>query len=283
MDKFVLPEIRLGSTSFLLHENYVPAVRFTAERCSDVSLLLLETGEHGEYLITPQEVDEIARILAGEDTSLHVHLPTDADFSTPESTRILTQKILNVIDRTAPLHPHSFVLHVETGTASQTAPFCPKAVPVAPFPEWVLPAVQKIAAALPDPAQLCIENLEHHPPAFWDGLLQELPVSRCFDIGHIWKDNGVPTTLLKAWLPRIRVIHLHGMQRKNKNGRQYIRDHSSLQLMPPAAIDAVVHPLLHAHFPGVLCVEVFRYEDFVSSFAALRQSFERYTATEARQ
>ena len=30
MRKYVIPNIRLGATSFLLHETYVPAVRFAA-------------------------------------------------------------------------------------------------------------------------------------------------------------------------------------------------------------------------------------------------------------
>ena len=48
MQKYTLPNMRLGATSFLLHETYVPAVRFAAERCDDVALLLLETGGSGE-------------------------------------------------------------------------------------------------------------------------------------------------------------------------------------------------------------------------------------------
>lgn len=53
MRKYVIPNMRLGATSFLLHETYVPAVRFAAERCDDVALLLVEPGERNEYLATP--------------------------------------------------------------------------------------------------------------------------------------------------------------------------------------------------------------------------------------
>lgn len=48
MRKYVIPNMRLGATSFLLHETYVPAVRFAAERCDDVALLLVEPGERNE-------------------------------------------------------------------------------------------------------------------------------------------------------------------------------------------------------------------------------------------
>ena len=58
MRKYVIPNMRLGATSFLLHETYVPAVRFAAERCDDVALLLVEPGERNEYLATPGEIAE---------------------------------------------------------------------------------------------------------------------------------------------------------------------------------------------------------------------------------
>ena len=75
MRKYAIPNMRLGATSFLLHETYVPAVRFAAERCDDVALLLVEPGERNEYLATPGEIAEIGRIIAGEGVTLHVHLP----------------------------------------------------------------------------------------------------------------------------------------------------------------------------------------------------------------
>ena len=87
MEKYTLPHIRLGGTSFLLHEEYVPALRFAAARCEDIALLLLQAGQDGELLPGPEEIREIGRICAGEGTSLHVHLPTDVDFSTAQGTR----------------------------------------------------------------------------------------------------------------------------------------------------------------------------------------------------
>lgn len=94
MRKYAIPNMRLGATSFLLHETYVPAVRFAAERCDDVALLLVEPGERNEYLATPGEIAEIGRIIAGEGVTLHVHLPTDADFDTREGARAMIGKIL---------------------------------------------------------------------------------------------------------------------------------------------------------------------------------------------
>ena len=108
MRKYVIPNMRLGATSFLLHETYVPAVRFAAERCDDVALLLVEPGERNEYLATPGEIVEIGRIIAGERATLHVHLPTDADFDTWEGARSMIGKIRRVAELTGPLDPAQF-------------------------------------------------------------------------------------------------------------------------------------------------------------------------------
>ncbi len=294
--RYAVPGIRLGGTSFLLHESYVPAVRFTAERCEDVALLLLETGARGEYLASPGEVAEIARILDGEGATLHVHLPTDVNFDTPENARAMVDKVRLVAERTAPLHPHSFVLHVDFPSLRKL--FSVPETDHARY-RWTAEALCAIAACLPHPEQLAIENLEHFLPGFWDSWIEGTRYSRCIDVGHIWKDGGDPASLLAAWLPRIRVMHLHGLEpcpielsaerssplwfsgastARFPNPGAHPRDHRSLRFMSPERIDAVLHPLWENDFAGVLCLEVFRFDDFAASHAALLRSRERYEA-----
>ena len=176
MRKYVIPNIRLGATSFLLHETYVPAVRFAAERCDDVSLLLVEPGERNEYLATPGEIVEIGRIIAGERATLHVHLPTDADFDTWEGARSMIGKIRRVAELTGPLDPHSFVLHVDFPSLHGTG-----GEPSAEQQEWTAEALREIAACLPAPERLAVENLETYAPSFWDRWLAGTPYSRCLD------------------------------------------------------------------------------------------------------
>lgn len=298
MQKYTLLNLRLGATSFLLHAAYVPAVRFAAERCDDVALLLLETGGSGEYLATPGEIAEIGRIIAGEGTTLHVHLPTDADFDTREGARAMIEKVRRAAELTGPLDPHSFVLHVDFPSLHGTG-----REPSAEQQEWTAEALREIAAHLPAPERLAVENLESYAPTFWDRWLAGTPYSRCLDVGHIWKDGGDPAPVLTAWLPRVRVIHLHGLEPRGDgasaagaaklHGRQKApetpvgrnlprlfgprpRDHKSLRFMPPELVDEVAHPLWKAGFSGVLNLEVFSVEDFAASHAVLMQSWERY-------
>ena len=298
MPKYTLPNLRLGATSFLLHAAYVPAVRFAAERCDDVALLLLETGGRGEYLATPGEIAEIGRIIAGEGATLHVHLPTDADFDTREGARAMIEKVRRAAELTGPLDPHSFVLHVDFPSLHGTG-----REPSAEQQEWTAEALREIAAHLPAPERLAVENLESYAPTFWDRWLAGTPYSRCLDVGHIWKDGGDPAPVLAAWLPRVRVIHLHGLEPRGdgagaagaakQQGRQKApetpvgrnlprlfgtspRDQKSLRFMPPELVDEVAHPLWKAGFSGVLNLEVFSVEDFAVSHAVLMQSWERY-------
>lgn len=280
MKKWTIPRLKLGGTSFLLPAKYVPAVRFAAERCEDVALLTLESGEHGEYFPTPRELKEIARIIDGEGASLHVHLPTDADFDTPRNTRSLVAKVREAVERTERLRSHSFVLHVDFPSLHERAPDL-----TAEQRQWTAEALAEIAAFLPAPDMLAVENLEAFPPNFWDGWIDGTPYSRCLDVGHIWKAGGDPAPVLAAWLPRVRVIHLHGLEPRAvaappspSSGAPVhrLRDHKSLRFMAPDRIDAVMHPLWRQGFGGVLNLEVFCLEDFIVSHAALLQSWERY-------
>lgn len=155
----------------------------------------------------PGEIVEIGRIIAGERATLHVHLPTDADFDTWEGARSMIGKIRRVAELTGPLDPHSFVLHVDFPSLHGTG-----GEPSAEQQEWTAEALREIAACLPAPERLAVENLETYAPSFWDRWLAGTPYSRCLDVGHIWKDGGDPAPVLAAWLPRVRVIHLHGLE-----------------------------------------------------------------------
>ena len=281
MNKYRLPRLRSGSTSYLLHDSYVPAVRFTAERCDDVSLLLLETGPDMSWLPSPREVAEMATILDGEGASMHVHMPTDLFFDTESDARKIVSKARHVIDLTAPLAPHSFVIHADFLSQRN----CLTKPPVRTLSQeqvlYTREALYSIASFLPSPDMLCIENLEGYPASFWDCWLDGSPLSRCLDIGHIWKDGGDPLPVLSAWKSRLRVIHMHGLKKTEGAGASgqpamYCRDHKSLALMPEEDIDLVMHPLWEQGFEGTLVLEVFSTEDFVSSHAALLSSWDRY-------
>ncbi len=297
-NKCALPHLKLGATSFLIQEDYVPAVRFIAEQCEDIALLLVETGKQGELLPSRQDIREIAAVCDGEGVSVHVHLPTDADFDSAAGAQKTVADVRTAVERAAPLGPHSFVLHVDFPSLQGVFLDTPKAersLLDEARKGWTAAALRDIADCLPSPEQLAVENLETYPPDFWDEWIEGFPYSRCLDVGHIWKDGGDPAPILKAWLPDIRVIHLHGLKPRNTTEHGMIRpvrqspenhpvtlfgphprDHTSLALMPEKDIDAVIHPLWDNNFAGILTLEVFSYEDFTASHSVLLRSWQRY-------
>lgn len=109
--------------------------------------------------------------------------------------------------------------------------------------------------------------------------------------------------MLAAWLPRVRVIHLHGLEPRGSEadaakpqGQQKAPEKLAERNLSacsdlvrvttshsgscrPEFVDDVMHPLWKTGFSGVLNLEVFSVEDFTASHAVLMQSWERYAAS----
>lgn len=307
MKKYTIPHIRLGGTSFLEPETYVAGFRFAAERCEDVSLLLLCIGSDGECLIKPEEVREIAAIADGEGVSVNIHLPTDHGFDTEAEARLMVRDVALIMDRIVGLRPHSFVLHINFSCLENILLGAnPAGLRVTREQSaFVHEALHEIAALLPGPEYLAIENLETFPPSLWDEWLGDTPYSRCVDVGHFWKDGWDPAPFLEMWLPRTRIMHFHGLEsrlgrpvpegvaartlpmtgmraRLTKMFGILPKDHRSLRFMPPDCIDTVMHALWNTGYDGVLNLEMFHMDDFTASHEAIMRSWERYGAGENR-
>jgi sugar phosphate isomerase/epimerase len=134
--------------------------------------------------------------------------------------------------------------------------------------EWqanAVGALEMVVGWLDDPARLCIENVEAWNPDAFAPVLDAVPVSRTVDVGHLWLRGEDPLQRLASWIDRTRVVHLHGVTE---------RDHKSLVHVPAAQLDPIVAFLVQ-RFTGVVTLEVFSQEDFLSSQAALTASLAR--------
>ena len=110
--------------------------------------------------------------------------------------------------------------------------------------------------------RLAVENLEGYALDFIEPVVDRLPVSRCVDVGHLWLDGHDPIPYLQAALPRTRVIHMHGIAE---------RDHRSLKFMPFEKVCDVWKELIASNYEGVLTLEIFSEEDFVSSLEVIEK------------
>ena len=257
---------RLGTTSYIVPDDILPNVRFLADMVQDIELVLFEVDDGSNNLPSAETVAEMQALAAAHGLSYTVHLPLDLRLGADEELRHPSLvKAERVIERTRALPPFAYVLHLDgREERDQTDPQV-----LARWQQNSVRALRQAAAWAGDPALLAVENLEGYPLDFWEPVFDQIPVSRCVDIGHLWLDGRDPLVYLQRALPRTRVIHLHGIG---------TRDHQSLRHADPAALDAVLAALLRADYRGVLTLEIFGEEDFHTSLQALQASRQRLAA-----
>jgi sugar phosphate isomerase/epimerase len=183
-----------------------------------------------------------------------VHLPLDLGLAGPEPS---LDKALRVIRKTEVLAPYGLIVHLDGKKTSE----------MIDGKRWLENSLEslRILSQEVEPEKLCVENLENHHPGMIDSVLEETAVSCCVDVGHLWKQGINPTPPLSKWISRTRVVHIHGVGK---------RDHKSLSLMPDDKLDPVVE-LLTKDFRGVLTFEIFNERDLVDSIEAFERSRER--------
>ena len=130
-------------------------------------------------------------------------------------------------------------------------------------------ALEQVCAWAGNGGRVAVENLEGYPPDFVAPVVARTPAGRCLDVGHLWLDGIDPLPYLEAALPRLRVLHLHGVEPQSRT------DHRSLAHADPAQLDAIVGRLVTAGYSGVVCLEIFENDDFHSSLAALAAAVHR--------
>jgi sugar phosphate isomerase/epimerase len=248
---------RLGTTSYIIPADILPNARYLAGKVRDIELILFEVDEGPNNLPSPEAIGELAEIAAQHDLTYTVHLPLDLKLGEDGSERDQSLvKAKRVIDCTRGLDPWAYVLHLD-GRSVRAAT---DAGLIERWQEQSVRALEIVSEWAGAAEKLAVENLETYPLDFIQPVLERIPVSRCVDIGHLWLDSHDPIPYLRSALPRTRVIHLHGIDE---------RDHRSLAFMPPEKVGAVWAELIDLDYTGVLTLEIFSEEDFLSSLEVL--------------
>ncbi len=241
--------LRLGCPSCLLPADLATNVRAVADRVDDVELVLFDVPGHGCNFPDAAEVAELARLAAAHDLTYTVHLPLDLHRDRVDAL----EQAARAIAATRSLAPFAWVAHLD-GTVLLDHP-TPTAVAT-----WQVQAhdvLARVAGWTGAPERVCVENVERWDPAHFARVVERLPVSRCVDFGHLWLESGDPLAAWRAWGPRARVVHLHGV-----NGR----DHVGLDQIAPHQLDPVVRELATG-FSGVVTFEVFTEDELDRSLA----------------
>jgi sugar phosphate isomerase/epimerase len=248
---------RLGTTSYIIPDDILPNARYLADKVKDIELILFEVDDGPNNLPSSDVIDELVKIADEHDLTYTVHLPLDLKLGDDGSEHDQSLvKAKRVIECTRGLDPWAYVLHLD-GKSVRTST---DAELIKRWQNQSVRALEITAQWAASAEKLAVENLETYPLDFIQPVLDRIPVSRCVDIGHLWLDGHDPILYLEAALPRTRVIHMHGIAE---------RDHRSLNFMPQEKVRAVWDELIRANYAGVLTLEIFSEEDFLSSMEIL--------------
>ena len=254
MDKI---PFRLGTTSYIIPDDILPNVRFLAGKVDDVELVLFEVEDGGSNLPDAGMIGELKRIAEAHAMTYTVHLPLDLKLGGDRNDRRKSiEKALSVIENTRPLQPYAYILHLDGREVISEF----RSQPWQLWQKRTIEALEDFAGRMGEPHLLAVENLDNYPPQFWDGILDCVPVSRCIDIGHLWRDGHEPLPYLREWLARARVLHVHGCGQ---------RDHQSLTYAEPLELRRILEYLIERDYHGVMTMEIFGREDFESSRAVM--------------
>lgn len=251
--------MRLGTTSYIYPSDILTNVRRLAGRVQDVELVIFELDDSGADLPDDAVITELREIASRHDMTYTVHLPLDLRLAGQEPG--LTAAV-RVIGRTSDLVPFGLVVHLEGDGPMRSEA----------WKSWVensLRSLDVLSSAAGGEARICVENLETYPPEILDKVFDGTGVSCCIDVGHLWKQGLDPLPFLEKWLDRTRIVHLHGVER---------RDHKSLSLVAHEDLDPVVD-ILSRRFDGVVTLEVFNERDLSGSLEAFRGSLARVAGT----
>ena len=250
--KSVFP-FKLGTTSFIYPEDYIPNVKMLGPYLDEIELLLFESRPP-EALPSKATIAELSRLAKEYDLTYNIHLPTDVSISDekPENQQQAVKALMGVIDLTSSLAPTSYTLHI---------PYNAKSYSVDSVKRWqdrVLKNLKKILATGIAAESIAIETLDYRFDLLKD-VLAELNLSVCLDIGHLILNEFDFQALFNQYVDRAAIIHLHGV----KNGR----DHLALDKLADPFIQPVVSIL--KRFTGIVSIEVFALDDLKLSLAFL--------------
>ncbi|MGZ0655157.1 cobamide remodeling phosphodiesterase CbiR [Coraliomargarita sp. W4R53] len=258
---------RLGTTSFILAADYLPNIRFLADKVEDIALLFFEPLES----VKPDWIDAALVIREARDLSFSVHLPADVKLAAlNEATRIeAVRACVEVIEVLAPLAPVAYVCHANSDIPGAMS---------AEALEQLARSLKALGAACGDPTRICVENVDL-PHDCLRPALDAAGVSICYDVGHALMAGQNVLHDLETWLPRCGVLHLHGV----RDGR----DHHTLDCLPADLLSGILK--LYASPEGldwrVLTLELFqrqRWEDSLQSFHQAWNSIEAIKMEEVK-
>jgi sugar phosphate isomerase/epimerase len=247
---------RLATTSYIFPAEILPNIRRLGRYFDEVELVLFESGRD-DNLPTPGEIREMACLASDLDLTYNVHLPADLFFGDPDPTlrREFCETAFSFYERTLPLAPTSYILHLDSRKADETLEPDRSA-----WRNRVGESLQTMQMKGIELRRVAVENLEY-PLELISPFAEAFDMSFCLDIGHLLRYGHDVGEQMASFLKMSSVVHLHGVD----NGK----DHTGLDHIPPAEWGVICKAL--EEYDGGLCLEVFSLDDLSVSLNRMQE------------
>ncbi len=247
---------RLAATSYVVPEAIIPNIRLLGPYVDEVELVLFESGRN-DNLPSAEEITTLVHLGRDLCLSYNVHLPTDLWLGdpTPAVRQEACQTVLRFYQRTLPLNPSAYILHLDRRGSNRTE--------IADQQVWLTSlrhSLNELIQGGLDPQRVAVENLDY-PLPWIDPLLEESGLQICLDIGHVLKYDFDLEHYLAAFLDQTSMIHLHGLACGT--------DHRGLEHLPAPEWKRIRSAL--AQYTGGVCLEVFNVTDLRASMQRLQE------------
>ena len=243
---------RLGTTSFIYPESWVPNVQRLGPCVDEIELLVLES----DPIAWPsrQDIRELAHLAAALDLTYNIHLPLDV-FLGHRDRSIADRAVatlLRCLERVAPLPVSVHVLH------AVSSPDVRDAYKRAKWIQRVHTSLARLTESGLAPEKIALETLDY-PLTWLDPVIADLRLAVCLDLGHLWLNGFDPRELFTHFQDQTAILHVHGLE-----GR---RDHIALDHLTCDQTAALRWIL--SRFAGIVSLEVFSFSHLAPSLACL--------------
>ncbi len=257
---------RLGTTSYILPAEIIPNIRYLARYFDELELVFFESGGESN-LPSPGDIREMARLGSDLDLNYNVHLPVDLFFGDPDRAlrRRFCETAFSFYDRTLPLAPTCYILHLDSRRADEIIEPDRSA-----WVERVRESLETMQSKGIDLRRMAVENLEY-PLQRILPFVEAFDMSFCLDIGHLLRYGHDPAEQTASFLTMCSMVHLHGVD----NGK----DHIGLDRIPPAEWKVICRAL--EKYDGGVSLEVFSIDDLSVSLDRMQDMARRENGNES--
>ncbi|HUV50029.1 MAG TPA: cobamide remodeling phosphodiesterase CbiR [Anaerolineae bacterium] len=245
---------RLGTTSFIYPDHYIPNVKMLGPYLNEIELLLFESSY--DSLPSKHEIKELSMLAEEFDITYDIHLPIDillGDEDRSVRCRAI-ESVQRVIDLTLPLIPSVYILHLSFNEDLS------KTDNISKWQECIYESMDRLLATGINSRSIAIENLMY--PFEWaEEVISSLNLSVCIDTGHLIRMNADIKKVFDKHHDRTSIIHLHGVKDN--------LDHLSLDKLRDNETSDIMKIL--KTYAGIAIIEVFSYNNLQASLKYLEK------------